>query len=169
MRFREVAGDMARTTSGVWRGIAEVVDPATARRGSTAASPIPTERHESDADPGEHAVRDSAEQVAEIDLDAGTMLVPIDAWTRVLEQLGNLHDAGQQLADARERAAKAETENTFLREQLSDLKAKGGTRQRRPAAPRAETDAVASMPSAPSALEPRSVRARRQLSSWLSP
>ena len=50
----------------------------------------------------------------------GTMIVPIDAWNKMLNQLGNLHEAGQQLAEARERAAKAETESKFLREQLAD-------------------------------------------------
>ena len=48
----------------------------------------------------------------------GTMIVPIDAWNKMLNQLGNLHEAGQQLAEARERAAKAETESKFLRAQL---------------------------------------------------
>ncbi|NNF64599.1 MAG: hypothetical protein HKN07_10110 [Acidimicrobiia bacterium] len=52
----------------------------------------------------------------------GTVLVPIAAWDRMLAQLGNLHEAGQQLADARERAAKAETEARFLRQQLSDMR-----------------------------------------------
>jgi hypothetical protein len=51
------------------------------------------------------------------------MIVPIDAWNKMLNQLGNLHDAGQQLAEARERAAKAETEATFLRAQLADGRA----------------------------------------------
>jgi len=37
-------------------------------------------------------------------------------------QLGNLHEAGQQLAEARERAAKAETEVTFLRERLAGFR-----------------------------------------------
>jgi hypothetical protein len=50
----------------------------------------------------------------------GTMIVPIDAWNKMLNQLGNLHEAGQQLAEARERAAKAETESKFLREQLAE-------------------------------------------------
>jgi hypothetical protein len=40
----------------------------------------------------------------------------------MIAQLGNLHEAGQQLAEARERAAKAETEATFLRERLSELR-----------------------------------------------
>ena len=52
----------------------------------------------------------------------GTMLVPIDAWNKMLIQLGNLHESGQQLAEARERAAKAETEATFLRERLAELR-----------------------------------------------
>jgi hypothetical protein len=50
----------------------------------------------------------------------GTMIVPIDAWNKMLNQLGNLHEAGQQLAEARERAAKAETEAKFLRAQLAE-------------------------------------------------
>ncbi len=54
----------------------------------------------------------------------GSMLVPIDEWRRILGQLGNLHEAGQQLAEARERAAKAETEAQFLRERVRDLRAK---------------------------------------------
>lgn len=51
-----------------------------------------------------------------------TMIVPIDAWNKMLAQLGNLHEAGQQLAEARERAAKAETEAAFLRERLAELR-----------------------------------------------
>ena len=54
------------------------------------------------------------------DSPPGTMIVPIDAWNKMLNQLGNLHEAGQQLAEARERAAKAETESTFLRAQLAE-------------------------------------------------
>lgn len=53
----------------------------------------------------------------------GTMIVPIDAWNKMLNQLGNLHEAGQQLAEARERAAKAETEARFLRERLAEIRA----------------------------------------------
>lgn len=74
----------------------------------------------------------SKEPVDEVDLteDAsvgttvpeGTMLVPLDAWNKMLNQLGNLHEAGQQLAEARERAAKAETEAQFLKERLRDLR-----------------------------------------------
>ena len=55
------------------------------------------------------------------------MLVPVDAWNKMLNQLGNLHEAGQQLAEARERAAKAETESVFLRERLSEMRAEQKT------------------------------------------
>ncbi|MFQ5555464.1 MAG: hypothetical protein ACE5GC_08875 [Acidimicrobiia bacterium] len=53
----------------------------------------------------------------------GTMIVPIAAWDKMLIQLGNLHEAGQDLAEARERAARAETEAAVLRERLSELRA----------------------------------------------
>lgn len=59
---------------------------------------------------------------AEPSLPEGTMLVPLDAWNRMLNQLGNLHEAGQQLAEARERAAVAETESRFLKERLAELR-----------------------------------------------
>lgn len=52
----------------------------------------------------------------------GSMLVPLDAWNKMLNQLGNLHEAGQQLAEARERAAKAETETRFLKERLAEMR-----------------------------------------------
>jgi DNA-binding transcriptional MerR regulator len=52
----------------------------------------------------------------------GTMIVPVDAWNKMLSQLGNLHEAGQQLAAARERAVKAETEARFLRERLAEMR-----------------------------------------------
>jgi hypothetical protein len=54
--------------------------------------------------------------------EGNAMLVPRDAWDRLLAQLGNLHQAGQQLAEARERAARAETEASFLRERLAELR-----------------------------------------------
>lgn len=55
-------------------------------------------------------------------LPPGSMIIPVDAWNKMLNQLGNLHEAGQQLAEARERAAKAETEAHFLRERLAELR-----------------------------------------------
>ncbi|MHB1447428.1 MAG: hypothetical protein ACYCTI_03815 [Acidimicrobiales bacterium] len=50
--------------------------------------------------------------------------VPRAAWESLLEQVGNLHQAGQELAEARERAAKAETANDFLKEQLAEARAR---------------------------------------------
>jgi hypothetical protein len=52
----------------------------------------------------------------------GTVLVPIAAWDKMLIQLGNLHEAGRELAEAKERAAKAETEAKFLRERLREVR-----------------------------------------------
>lgn len=64
-----------------------------------------------------------SEPVAEVSpIPEGSMLVPLDAWNKMLNQLGNLHEAGQQLAEARERAAKAETEALFLKERLAEMR-----------------------------------------------
>ena len=54
--------------------------------------------------------------------EEGSLLVPLDAWNTVLNQLGNLHEASQQMADARERAAKGESEAAFLREKLKIIR-----------------------------------------------
>ena len=51
-----------------------------------------------------------------------SVLVPLDQWNRLLGQLGNIHEAGQQLAEARERMGRAETENVFLKERIRDLR-----------------------------------------------
>ena len=61
-------------------------------------------------------------QAASADVPPGTTLVPLDAWNKMLLQLGNLHEAGQQLAEASARAAKAETEAEFLRERLAEMR-----------------------------------------------
>ena len=52
----------------------------------------------------------------DMDSDEENMMVPISAWNKVLDQLGNLHEADKLMAEARERAAKAEAESEFLRE-----------------------------------------------------
>ena len=61
-----------------------------------------------------------------IDQKIGTseesLIVPLDAWNTVLNQLGNLHEASQLMAEARERAAKAEVEAEFLREKLKSTR-----------------------------------------------
>lgn len=72
--------------------------------------PTPEESPETPSDSGEP------------DIPEGSMLVPLDAWNKMLNQLGNLHEAGQQLAEARERAAKAETEARFLKERLAEMR-----------------------------------------------
>jgi hypothetical protein len=160
MALRGLAGDMARNTAGIWKAVAEAVDPKPPR-----SEPKP--EPEPDVEP--------AVEEPTIDIDAGQILVPIDAWTRILEQVGHVHEAGQQLADARERAARAETENDFLKEQLRDLKAQKRS-PRRPAAPaeaassKAATSDVAP-PAQPGAASGRTrmVRVRAVVSRWLSP
>ena len=51
-----------------------------------------------------------------------SLLVPLDALNNVLNQLGNLHESSQLMAEARERAAKAEAEADFLREKLKNTR-----------------------------------------------
>lgn len=51
-----------------------------------------------------------------------SLIVPLEAWNTVLNQLGNLHEASQLMAEARERAAKAEVEAEFLREKLKSTR-----------------------------------------------
>lgn len=93
----------------------------------------------------------------------GTMLVPLDAWTKVLNQLGNLHEAGQQLAEARERAAKAETEAAFLRERLAELRAELGQTRVEPAS------SPSVPPPAPETAPSTWTTVRRLLSIWKAP
>ena len=63
----------------------------------------------------------SEESVDEIQ-ESDSLLVPLDAWNTVLNQLGNLHESSQLMAEARERAAKAEAEADFLREKLKNTR-----------------------------------------------
>jgi hypothetical protein len=50
------------------------------------------------------------------------LIVPLEAWQTVLNQLGNLHEANQLMAESRERAAKSEAEAEFLREKLKNTR-----------------------------------------------
>jgi hypothetical protein len=102
----------------------QVVDvPAPVMPGSTYIEPVATVESVSKEPPPvteaapETPVAESPPVVPE-----GSILVPIDAWDSLLGQLGNLHEAGQQLADARERAAKAETEAEFLKERVREMR-----------------------------------------------
>ena len=67
-------------------------------------------------------IRDSNETSLNIESDEENMMVPISAWKKVLDQLGNLHEADKLMAEARERAAKAEAESEFLREKLKNTR-----------------------------------------------
>ena len=64
----------------------------------------------------------SSENIEDKNVSEDSLLVPLDAWNTVLNQLGNLHEASQQMAEARERAAKAEAEAEFLREKLKNTR-----------------------------------------------
>ena len=81
-----------------------------------------------------------------------TMIVPVAAWNKMLNQLGNLHEAGQQLAEARERAAKAETEALFLRERLAEMREDVAGRQSPVASPE-EVDGRQSPVASPEAVD----------------
>ena len=60
--------------------------------------------------------------VPEENQETDSLLVPLDAWNTVLSQLGNLHESSQLMAEARERAAKAEAEADFRREKLKNTR-----------------------------------------------
>ena len=70
----------------------------------------------------EHDEKVSNDEVIHVEGQEDSLLVPLDAWNTVLNQLGNLHEASQQMAEARERAAKAEAEAEFLREKLKNTR-----------------------------------------------
>lgn len=99
---------------------------------------------EPDADP-EPASEAEAREPA---VPEGSMLVPLDAWNKMLNQLGNLHEAGQQLAEARERAAKAETEAQFLKERLAEMRSQL-EKERQPPSPPELEDEHGAAPSTP--------------------
>lgn len=88
--------------------------------------PVPTPKRETkptqNQTPAPTSEKGTATPPSPPEVPEGTMLVPLDAWNKMLNQLGNLHQAGQDLAEARERAAKAETESKFLRERLAELR-----------------------------------------------
>jgi hypothetical protein len=64
----------------------------------------------------ENFVQDKSEN------NENNLIVPLEAWQTVLNQLGNLHEANQLMAEARERAAKSEAEAEFLREKLKNTR-----------------------------------------------
>lgn len=137
MALRNVAGGVARLSAGFWTEVAKAMTPP----GPTQPNVAEPQR---DADAEREASRSATAAAsaptlpAETGPDAaasspGGVMVPIDTWTRMLDQLGNLHEAGRDLAEARERAARAETQAEFLREQLADAKAKAKAKRKPPA------------------------------------
>ncbi len=94
------------------------LDGVEQRAGDLGRTTVATTQPEQSQDP----TAPSTAPVAQTAVPPGTMIVPVDAWNKMLNQLGNLHEAGQQLATAKERAAKAETEAKFLRERLAELR-----------------------------------------------
>jgi len=127
---RRRAGELGRTIDIQTTDLESTTDnrqqatdapPAASRQPSSEppASVPPSPAWEPEADAG----RRTTDNGPTSDADEGaTMMVPVDAWNKMLAQLGNLHEAGQQLAEARERAAKAETEAAFLRERLVEIR-----------------------------------------------
>ena len=67
-------------------------------------------------------INENVDDVNQTQEEEENMLVPISAWKKVLDQLGNLHEADKLMAEARERAAKAEAESEFLREKLKNTR-----------------------------------------------
>ena len=78
------------------------------------------QKDETDTNINEHGL--NSESSSNIESDEENMMVPISAWKKVLDQLGNLHEADKLMAEARERAAKAEAESEFLREKLKNTR-----------------------------------------------
>ncbi len=90
-------------------------------------TPEPSAEPETEPEPEPTATEQTAaepdvETTPPTEAPEGTVLVPIAAWDKMLIQLGNLHEAGRELAEAKERAAKAETEAKFLRERLREVR-----------------------------------------------
>lgn len=58
----------------------------------------------------------AAAPAPEAETPPGSVLVPLAAWEKTLEQLGNLHQAGQELAAARELVGRLEEREHFAQE-----------------------------------------------------
>lgn len=183
MVLRDLAGGAARMSAGFWKEVARAIEPDRPGRRSTpprADPSAPTSPATPTATPPGAPTDERATEEPE------GVLVPVDTWARVLDQLGHLHEAGRELAEARERAAKAETQVEFLREQLTEAKARP-KRQRsaaKPAAPPAAKTARSPRTPAPEVTSPpagagsrvgvvrtagrvRIDRARNRVSTWL--
>ena len=163
MALRNVVSGAAKMSAGFWSEVARLAEPPKPKDDPEPDRPEPVVVERDDPVPEPEPPTPPADPVDGV-------LVPVDTWTKVMDQLGNLHQAGQDLAEARERAARAETQVEFLRQQLADEKAK----RRKPAAPKQTAEpaaAPAPVPSPPVDLRtnPRArvASARNRVSGWL--
>ncbi len=96
------------------------------------------------------------------------VILPLDSWQRLLNQLGNIHEAGQELAGARERAARAETEALFLRERLAELRSELERMRRIPGPPTSTVPTAESTPITLPGPQPRYRRLLALVRRWWS-
>lgn len=111
----ETAGPIAKVAVSMTPGLSDL------SKSADLTSDIP----DFDADLAEDDATDPRDDTTRSPVPPGTMLVPVEAWNRILDQLGNLHEAGQSLAEARERAARAEAVAEFQieRREIAELSA----------------------------------------------
>ncbi len=111
----ETAGPIAKVAVSMTPGLSDL------SKSADLASDVP----DFDADLAEDDALDPTDSTTGSPVPPGTMLVPVEAWNRILDQLGNLHEAGQSLAEARERAARAEAVAEFQieRREIAELSA----------------------------------------------
>lgn len=168
--MRRFVGTTAKLSAGFWDEVARLAGPASGQ----AADPTASASNEEEPTPQDLPEQSDA---AETEAPSAGVLVPLDTWTRVMDQLGNLHEAGQQLAEARERAARAETQVEFLREQLADTRRDLETSRRRPPkqkttpqpTPAQADDAPLPIIDSASPGSRRVQQARARLGDWLRP
>lgn len=167
MVLRDVVSGAAKMTAGFWSEVARLAEPDRQTApvdDQREPEPVTVERNEPVPEP----------EPPEPDIEpTDSVLVPVDTWTKVMDQLGNLHQAGQDLAEARERAARAETQVEFLKQQLADEKAK----RRKPATPKPTAESTPPTPPPTPDPEPpvdlratsraRVASARNRVSGWL--
>ena len=166
MALRNVVSGAAKMSAGFWSEVARLAEPPKSRSEPQPQDPEPVVVERDEPVPDPEPPRSDQDPVDGV-------LVPVETWTKVMDQLGNLHQAGQDLAEARERAARAETQVEFLKQQLADEKAK----RRKPSTPKAA--APAAQPAAEPAPTPqpavdlraipraRVASARNRVSGWL--
>lgn len=142
-RSNDIPSHLERTDDGFLR----IVSLEAVKRWSDRDTDTPSESTRSAAEGTEVDLTADEKSTEHPDIPEGTMLVPLDAWNKMLNQLGNLHEAGQQLAEARERAGKAETEARFLKERLRELREQLEETPEDQPATRSQTDSTSGLQS----------------------